>query len=238
MSKPRIGITCSSLRGTGYYGAYVRAVEAAGGAPVLLEARPDAPPPHDVAEVVGGIDGLLLPGGWDIDPPTYGEAREHPSAEVDPALDHLEMRLARAAADAGVPVLGICRGQQMINVALGGSLHQHVDGHDMHGRPRNLLAHEVVIDPESEFGRVANKPSIMVNSLHHQSVKDVAPALHVTARDMHGLIEGVEGYDGAVVAVQCHPEELFDEQPWALSLFQRFVGRARPRMMSTDGRSG
>jgi putative glutamine amidotransferase len=238
MSTPRIGITCSSLRGSAYYGPYARAVEAAGGAAVLLEVRPGDPPSRDAVDVVRGIDGLLLPGGWDIDPSAYGETREHATAEVDPALDRWEIQLVRAAVDGGVPILGICRGQQMINVALGGSLHQHVDGHDMHGHPRNVLAHLIVIDGESELGRVTQSPSMMVNSLHHQSVKIVAPALLVTARGIDGIIEGVEGHDGGVVAVQSHPEELYEEQPWALSLFQRFVDRAKPRTMSTAGRSG
>jgi putative glutamine amidotransferase len=127
--------------------------------------------------------------------------------------------------DAGVPVFGICRGQQVINVALGGSLRQHVDGHDMHGHPRDLLAHTIDIVPGSELAAAVSGGSVMVNSLHHQSVKDVAPGLHVTAHSPDGVVEGLESDDGMVVAVQCHPEELLGQEAWAMDLFRRFVAR-------------
>ena len=100
------------------------------------------------------IDGLLVPGGWDVDPPAYGEERQEETPNVDLPLDLTEIALVRAAVDAGVPVFGICRGQQVINVALGGSLRQHIDGHDMHGHPRDLLAHPIEVVPGSELARV------------------------------------------------------------------------------------
>src|ERR1019366_4938201 len=139
--------------------------------------------------------------------------------------DLTEIALVRAAVKEGVPVFGICRGQQVINVALGGSLLQHIDGHDMHGHPRDLLAHTIEVVPGSEISRVTSGETVMVNSLHHQSVKDVAPGLHVTAKSPDGVIEGLESDDLMVVAVQSHPEELFGQQGWAMSLFQRFVER-------------
>jgi len=225
MSKPKIGVTCSPLRGPAYYAPYLRAVETAGGEPVTLDPRTGGLRPDEATAIVHGIDGLLVPGGWDVDPPAYGEARQEETPNVDLPLDLTEIALVRAAVDAAVPVFGICRGQQVINVALGGSLRQHIDGHDMHGHPRDLLAHSIEVVPGSELSKVLPADTVMVNSLHHQSVKDVAPALHVTAVSPDGVVEGVESADGLVVAVQCHPEELVGEDGWAMSLFRRFVDR-------------
>jgi putative glutamine amidotransferase len=225
MSKPRIGVTCSPLRGPAYYAPYLQAVLAAGGEPVTLDPAPDGLAPEKATAMVHGIDGLLVPGGWDVDPPAYGEERQEETPNVDLPLDLTEIALVRSAVGEGVPVFGICRGQQVINVALGGSLRQHIDGHDMHGHPRDLLAHPIEIVPGSELARVTTTDSLMVNSLHHQSVKDVAPGLHVTAHSPDGIVEGIESPDGMIVAVQCHPEELLGQQGWAMSLFRRFVER-------------
>ena len=178
--------------------------------------------------MLGDIDGLLVPGGWDLDPRWYGEDRTDAGDEVDPALDQTEITLVRGAVAGRVPVFGICRGQQVINVALGGSLLRHIDGHDMHGQPRSLLAHAIDVDPDSELGRFL-PDSAMVNSLHHQAVKDVAPGLRATAHSADGIVEGVESPDGLVVAVQCHPEELITRESWARALFERFVARVAVR---------
>src|SRR6202140_1198022 len=122
MPKPRIGVTCSPLRGPAYYAPYLRAIEAAGGEPVTLDPSPEGLPPETAAALVHGIDGLLVPGGWDVDPPAYGEARQEETPNVDPPLDLTEIAPVRAAVDEGVPVFGICPGQKAINVALGGGL--------------------------------------------------------------------------------------------------------------------
>jgi gamma-glutamyl-gamma-aminobutyrate hydrolase PuuD len=225
MSKPRIGVTCSPRRGAAYYAPYLHAVEAAGGEAVTLDPQPNGLAPDQAASLIHGIDGLLVPGGWDVDPPAYGEARQGETPDVDPPLDLTEIALVRAAVDEGVPVFGICRGQQVINVALGGSLRQHIDGHDNHGHPRDLLAHSIDVVPGSELSKVTPGDSVMVNSLHHQSVKDVAPGLHATAHSPDGVVEGIESDDGMIVAVQCHPEELLGQQGWAMSLFRSFVDR-------------
>lgn len=225
MPKPRIGVTCSPLRGPAYYAPYLRAVEAAGGEPVTLDPKPNGLAPGEATSMIHRIDGLLVPGGWDVDPPAYGEDRQEETPNVDTPLDLTEIALVRAAVDEGVPVFGICRGQQVINVALGGSLLQHIDGHDHHGHPRDLLAHSIDVVPGSELAKVTPGESVMVNSLHHQSVKDVAPGLHVTAQSPDGVVEGIELSDGMIVAVQCHPEELLGQQGWAMSLFRSFVDR-------------
>ena len=216
--RPRIGITTSPLRGADYYAPYRRAVEAAGAEP--LELTPGT-------ETLPRVDGLLLPGGWDVDPSLYGEEKDEKVGPIDPDLDASELRLFRQARERGLPVLGICRGQQVINVAMGGSLVQHLDDHDVRGQGRSHLAHTIEVNPESELGRAALKHKVRVNSLHHQAVKNLAPGLQQTASGEDGTVEGVESDDGLIVAVQCHPEELTTDLPWARRLFERFVARAR-----------
>ena len=184
------------------------------------------------------LDGVLFPGGWDIDSAEYGEDRRDPTAHVDPALDRTEIALARAAVAGHRPVLGICRGQQLINVALGGSLHQHIEGHDMHAQGRHALAHSIRVDSRSALAGAVSSDSVMVNSLHHQSVARVAPGLRVTARSPDGTIEGLESPDAMVVTVQCHPEELVGGVGWALTLLRQFVDRVRERGVNAERMEG
>ena len=197
---------------------YRRAVVAAGAEPVDL-----VPGTVRLPEV----DGLLLPGGWDVDPSFYGEKRDEKVGETDPELDETELAMFRQARERELPVLGICRGQQVINVAMGGSLVQHLEGHEVRAHGRSHLAHTIEVTPSSELGRAAGEDKIRVNSLHHQAVRSLAPGLHQTAQGQDGIVEGLESDDGLIVAVQCHPEELTGDLPWAKSLFERFVARAR-----------
>jgi putative glutamine amidotransferase len=133
-----------------------------------------------------------------------------------------------------MPVLGICRGQQAINVALGGSLYQDLDTqgaarlrHKMpHGPQHNRLVHSVAIEPGSRYRAATRSAIVRVNSRHHQAVRTVAPGLHVSAVSPDGVIEGLETSDGRVVAVQCHPESL-GRLDWARRLFRNFVTTAR-----------
>ncbi|HMJ39619.1 MAG TPA: gamma-glutamyl-gamma-aminobutyrate hydrolase family protein [Verrucomicrobiae bacterium] len=216
--RPRIGITTSPRRGDDYYGTYRRAVEVVGGEAV------DLPPG---TSSLPEVDGLLLPGGWDVDPALYGEKPDPKTGPVDRELDDRELRLFAQARDRGVPVMGICRGQQVINVAMGGSLLQHLEGHEVRSFGRSHLAHTIDVDPGSELGRAAGDHKIRVNSLHHQAIGKLAPGLVPTARDDDGTVEAIETSDGLIVAVQCHPEELSSDLPWARNLFERFVERAR-----------
>ena len=195
-------------------------MEAAGAEAVVLAAG---------TAKLGSVDGLLLPGGWDVDPALYGEEQDTALGPIDPELDRTEVELFRQARATGLPVLGICRGQQVINVALGGSLFQHIDDHDQRALGRAHLAHRVAVDPASELARAAGETTLEVNSLHHQAVRSLAPGLRTTARGDDGTVEGIESDDGLVVAVQCHPEELAGDLPWARSLFERFVSRAQRR---------
>jgi putative glutamine amidotransferase len=201
-----------------YYVPYRRAVAAAGAEPIDLIPGTRALPE---------VDGLLLPGGWDVDPSFYGESRDDKVGETDPELDETELELFRQAREREIPVLGICRGQQVINVALGGSLVQHLEDHDVRAQGRRHLAHTIEVDPDSELGRAAGEHKLRVNSLHHQAIRKLASGLQQTARGEDGTVEGVESDDGLIVAVQCHPEELTTDLPWARKLFERFVARAR-----------
>lgn len=218
--RPKIGITTSPRKGTEYYVPYRRAVEAAGAEPVEL-------PPGTAS--LPELDGLLLPGGWDVDPAFYGEKPEDKVGPVDHELDETELRLFGQARERKLPVLGICRGQQVINVAMGGSLLQHIEDHEVRAHGRSHLAHTIEVDPASELGRAAGEHKVRVNSLHHQAIGRLADGLQQTARGEDGTVEGIETDDGLVVAVQCHPEELTTDLPWARRLFERFVARARAR---------
>lgn len=231
--KPRIGITCSPLRIAGYYDKYVAAIEAAGADAVVITSLPEVAS-GDAAGILSGIDGLMVPGGWDVSPEQYGGEPLSDGTPVDPALDHTEVALVSAAVETRTPVFGICRGQQLINVAFGGSLFAHIDDHDGHGEARDILAHAVDIDPDSELGRVAPQ-RLMVNSLHHQAVKDLAPGLRATAHSLDGIVEALESTDGLVVAVQSHPEELVGSQSWARDLFTRFVQRSAAHALPAGG---
>jgi putative glutamine amidotransferase len=220
IDRPKIGITTSPRRGDKYYVPYRRAVVEAGAEPVDLPLGTRALPE---------VDGLLLPGGWDVDPSFYGEKADAKVGPIDHELDETELELFRQAREKQLPVLGICRGQQVINVAMGGSLVQHLDDHDVRSHGRQHLAHTIEVDPFSELGRAAGEHKIRVNSLHHQAIRRLAPGLHQSARGEDGTVEGVESEDGLIIAVQCHPEELTTDLPWARRLFERFVALARDR---------
>jgi len=209
--------------------AYARAVELAGGAPVLI---PSLGPTEALYAIFDALDGLLLPGGADMQPSTYG-AEPHPMLEsVDPALDETELALARWALAEEKPVLGICRGQQCINVAAGGTLFQdipsEVPGALAHRvEPRDTIAHPIEVEPDSRLADLLGATQVRVNSLHHQAVRDVAPGFIVVARAPDGVIEGIERPDHRfAVAVQFHPEELVPGHAASERLLQRFIAEA------------
>jgi putative glutamine amidotransferase len=184
------------------------------------------------------IDGLCLTGGADVSPVHYGEEC-HPHCEpADAARDQTELLLFRWARQDGKPILGICRGMQLINVAAGGTLYQdlasqrpHGSKHDyfsaIGGHPRDLLVHEVRVDITSQLGRILGLEQVRVNSMHHQAVKNLAPGLTATAFAPDGLIEGIEAADGRfVIGVQWHPEELTENVPVMRRLFSALTEAA------------
>jgi len=212
--------------------AYVSAVSAAGGVPVLIPLGLD-----DAAllTIFERIDGLLLPGGGDIDPVEYHGNGHQKVAAVDPDRDRVEFLLARTAVARQKPMLAICRGIQVLNVALGGSLYEDISAyvptdirHDnFQSKPRNYLAHQVTVQPDSMLARQLGKTETAVNSLHHQSIRKLAPELTETAVAPDGIIEGVEipGHPYAL-AVQWHPENLIHDDLAMLALFKGLVRAA------------
>lgn len=217
---PRVGLTVSGVLEPAYYDPYERALEAAGAEVVRI--RPGEWSP-------GGLAGLVIPGGADIDPSRYGAARDPRCGDSDAALDELEIQAVRDAVESGLPVLGICRGQQVVNVALGGTLLQHIDGHEFRPPeyPRDHIAH--ALRAESRSHLVAATGGVLgVNSRHHQAVDRVAPDLRVVAWSPDGIVEAMESPDGRVLAVQSHPENLAAGHDWARALFREFVKSLAP----------
>ncbi len=185
------------------------------------------------------IDGLFLPGGVDVDPSAYGEARGPHCQRTDPARDWTELLLVRWALAEGKPVLAVCRGAQLLNVAVGGSLYQDVGAqhpaaikHDYFptgGRRRDERTHDVRIAAGSRLARLLETEALSVNSMHHQGIARLAPGLAAVATSPDGLIEGVEAGDGHfVLGVQWHPEDLVEVDPRMRRLFEGFITAAAP----------
>ena len=236
--QPRIVVTLADLadhpepeRAARRAALYLDAVRRHGGDPVPIDVQT---PPEALAEVLAGMDGLLLTGGGDIDPARYGHPNEG-SRDIDRPRDALEARAWEAASERGVPVLGICRGLQAINVFAGGSLLQHVDGHEGPswgtGKP---ATHPIEVVPGTRLGDLLapGAEPLVVNAYHHQGVRagDLAPDLIASAwadSSAGPLIEGVEFPTGRfVVGVQCHPERT-DSTPSAFeNVFEAFVRSA------------
>jgi gamma-glutamyl-gamma-aminobutyrate hydrolase PuuD len=241
MTAPIIGVTTSAERTDKgvdrafLNAAYVRAVERAGGVPLLLTPYHSA---ASLARFAPLLDGLLLTGGGDIDPARFGEPRHAKTDLVSAERDELELeRVTRRAIDTGLPLLAICRGLQVVNVALNGTLHQHVpdvfgDGvsHSQRGA-RSDRTHEVVIEPGTLLAGIARGERLRVNSFHHQAIKDLGDGLVPVAWAEDKVIEAVElpGARGFVLAVQWHPEELVEDDPAALRLFQALIAAASRR---------
>jgi putative glutamine amidotransferase len=234
--KPLIGITTNNTINS--YGqpiillqqSYVRAVMQAGGVPVLI--------PSNIAEdgwdaAYSRLDGILFSGGGDISL-DYFLGDPHPRIDdVDLERDAVELKLVQAAASDGKPFLGICRGCQMVNVALGGTLLTHIPDqlphaldHDYPGNKRTVLVHEVKIEEGTRIAEIFGEPIIKVNSLHHQGLKDVAPSLRIAGHSPDGLVEAIELPDHPFgLAVQWHPEWLTDQES-TRNLFRKFVEAA------------
>ena len=239
--RPLIGITCGSSRldkrapieQDRLNCAYSRAVLNAGGLPVIVPILAD---PKIALEILGRLDGLLLSGGPDIDPALYGHHQLNDSVEVDAERDAMEIPLAREAVNRDVPVLGICRGIQTLNVALGGTLLQDLPAQ----RPTNIQhrhtgnrkdrTHEIEEVPCSRLEASLGARRIIVNSLHHQAIDRVASDLRVTAMAPDGTVEGTEIPEARfIVAVQYHPEELIGGSAEARRLFASFVAASNVR---------
>lgn len=217
MSAPRIGVTGTTRQFDGasraaVNSAYVQATLRAGGIPLVL---PPVIRSADVPAIVDVLDGLLLTGGEDIAPSYFGETPHPKLGAVDPERDRFEIAILKEAWERRLPVLAICRGIQLVNVAFGGSLWQDIPsqrpGAISHNpkTPRDQRAHAVTLTPGSRAARALGAERIEVNSFHHQSVKDLAPGFEVTGVAPDGEIEAIEATGDApwLLAVQWHPEE-------------------------------
>lgn len=236
--KPLIGIPCRSIPDAsqnvrfGVPGTYTRAVDLAGGAPVLIPLQLGQ---ETLSSIFEKLDGLLLVGGFDIDPKEFGENVLPECGEIETDRDATELALTRWALADSRPILGICRGIQVLNVAAGGSLYQDIASqvatnvkHDYGNREGHLLAHEVDVEPNTRVSRLLGADQVKVNSLHHQSVKQIAPGLRVVGRAPDGIVEAIESADDRfVVGVQFHPERMLDSDARMLRLFEEFVASAR-----------
>ncbi len=214
--------------------AYSRAIVDAGGVPIII---PDNCSIEAIHALIRSIDGLLLSGGDDIDGAYFGEENIPNLTELNELRDYYEFALLRAAIDCGVPILGICRGCQVINVALGGSIYQDLP--TMYTQSplakhsilsdKHLPVHEIEITQGSMLHSIVGTKCMGVNSRHHQAIKDVAPSLRVVAHSKDGVIEAVEGYPQLkIIALQCHPENMATtgDSPEMKRLFNFFVGEA------------
>ena len=207
---------------------YVEGVLEAGGLPVVI---PPTLTVRAAEALLDGLDGLLLSGGPDLDPAYYGEKPMPELGTTIPAWDALEMELLRLALERGMPIFGICRGMQILNVALGGTLYQDVPSQLGAGvidhcqtTPKCQVAHEVQVRDGSYLQELTDRRSVGVNSYHHQGVKGLAGALTVAARSVDGVVEAVESRnfsDRWLVGVQWHPEGLLESGH--LNLFEAHV---------------
>lgn len=195
---------------------YPAAIERAGGIPVIVPLlRPDA-----IDSLLDRVDGVCLPGGPDLEPSTYGEEPHPHLGHTEPRVDALELALVRAADRRNLPILGICRGMQVLNVARGGTLHQHlpdvVGDEPSHRQTEHgsIATHRVETAPKSRLRSALGGPKLRVNSFHHQAVRTLGQNLVATAWAEDGTIEAVEGPAGRlVIGVQWHAEGLAAHAP-------------------------
>jgi putative glutamine amidotransferase len=209
--------------------AYCAGVEKAGGIPILLPI-----PQHleDLDPVLETCQGILLPGGIDVDPRFYNEDPLPVLGTINAEMDRFWIHVTMYAVQKKLPLLGICRGLQLANVALGGSLYQDLSmknpSHMLHSQKQNrdYLMHLVTIEEGSRLAELLKTTSLYTNTMHHQCVKEPGRGLRITARTNDGIPEAMESEDGNILLVQWHPEELLTTEPRMLALFGSLVERA------------
>ncbi len=213
--RPFIGLSCSCQEEKHFlHDCYREAIEGVGGLPVLLPLTSNS---HTMLGYLKKVDGLVLTGGEDLNPLLFGENPLKELGAVNPHRDFFELSLCKLFLDSGKPVLGICRGLQVLNVAPGGTLFQDLSAqlpdsmqHDQKA-PKNHTSHEVFIEKPSFMYHLCDLQVIKVNSFHHQAVKSCGRDFRVVAWAMDGVIEGIEKKQGFALGVQWHPEHLWKE---------------------------
>lgn len=231
--KPVIGITAVASFDEKMHSqrvTYAQAVWAAGGEAILLPCNPDK---SNCRQIISMLDGLLAPGGNDLDPELFGEEKIEECGTFSRYEDEYDMELIKEAVKQGKPVLGICRGMQVINVLYGGTLYQDISTQYskeiVHIRvvPEEENFHTVNIEKNSYLAKVLGETeAVRVNTSHHQAVKDLAERFVVTAKAPDGVIEAMENKDASVLCVQWHPERLQDMEIYR-KLIKDFVDRCR-----------
>jgi putative glutamine amidotransferase len=236
---PLIGITSSTYTSptTGWnynlaYVAVIQAISDAGGLPVII---PVSVSDTVLREIYARLDGVLLPGGGDVDPSYYGAEKHPKTGKPDDQRDHIELQVAQWALDDDLPLMGICRGHQVLGVAVGGTLVQDIPSliptevnHDSpNDQPRDKRIHTVEIDPDSRLASILGTTRVEVNSLHHQSVDAVPPHAAITAYSPDGVVEALELPNKKfALSVQWHPEDMYQNDEAMKRLFRAFVEAA------------
>ena len=225
MRRPRIGLNCDLKADVAQLNlAYAEAVLRGGGLPLGLVPLGEGL----IEEALSSLDGLLLTGGRDYDPALYGQPQHDETQVLDPRRVAFDMALARSAIARGVPTLGVCGGAQLLNIAAGGTLLQHVP--DRAGAAiahRGPVLHEAAVAPGSRLAAILGAGAIEVNSSHHQAVDEPGRGLRIVAHAPDGIVEAVEGTGEAfLLGVQWHPERLLERERH-VALFRALVEAAR-----------
>lgn len=240
---PVVGITCASTVMPGWSRfspghlcdfldrEYSAAVQHLGACPVLV---PNVPEEKILQGLMESLDGLVISGGTDVNPRRYGEDPLPGMGEIDAPRDECEIMLARVALEQDLPLLGICRGIQVLNIAAGGTLFQDIQTQidkplkHRQSADKSVVTHRVTVEKKSLLGGILQEETLWVNGMHHQAIKDLGRGLAVNARSSDGIIEGVESTRNRfVIGVQWHPEGNWREDSHSRGIFEAFVHAAR-----------
>nr|WP_320025267.1 gamma-glutamyl-gamma-aminobutyrate hydrolase family protein [uncultured Acetobacterium sp.] len=239
-NKPLIGILPlydSDKQSIWMYPGYTEGIARAGGIPIILSILDQD---KDIEAIADRLDGFVFSGGQDVDPLQYGEVMLECCNEIYPPRDDLEIKLLEAVMKRDKPVFGVCRGLQLINVALGGTLYQDInkqmkrDQKIQHFQQNNYEypVHEVTVEKNSKLSEIVGSDKIRVNSMHHQGINHLSSRLIATASSNDSLVEAIEIPELSFgLAVQWHPEFLWRDDERTLSILQAFVEAARKKMI-------